>query len=247
MLPFVAIPTLGRSDTITHKTLKYLKRSGYPAEKIHLFVADEKEFDVYTKAVPQELYGEIIVGRRGLKEQRNFITSFYPEDEIIIQMDDDIKNISGAYSFMSLVNMGVDMLSIRTGGLWGIMPNNDARRFKDNTTTHLSFIIGCFFIMRNHKNITITYSEKDDVERSILYFKRYGQVFRFQASGVDTGYGKGVGGLQTPGRADRRDAEVTRFKTEFPEYVTVVDKKGIRDVVLNWRTPAPKFERLPST
>jgi hypothetical protein len=234
-IPFVAIPTLGRSDTITHKTLKYLKRSGYPAEKIHLFVADEKEFDVYTKAVPQELYGEIIVGCLGLKEQKNFITSFYPEDEIIIQMDDDVKSISGPHSFMELVNMGVDALSVRTSGLWGVMPNNDTRRFKSNTTRHLSFIIGCFFIMRNHKSIKVTYSEKDDVERSILYFKRYGQVLRYQGSGVDTGYGKGEGGLQTPGRAERRDAEVVRFQTEFPGYVSVVDKKGIADVVLNWR------------
>ena len=241
-LPFIAIPTLGRSDTITQKTLKYLKKSGYPAEKIHLFVANHKEFDIYTK-IPKDLYGEIIVGCMGLKEQKNFITSFYPEDEIIIQMDDDVKAISGTQPFLDLVKMGVDMLSLRTGGLWGIMPNNDTRRFKPNTTTHLSFIIGCFFIMRNHKSIKITYSEKDDVERSILYFKRYGQVFRYQGSGVDTGYGKGEGGLQTPGRAERRDLEVARFQTEYPEYVSVVDKKGIKDIILNWRAKT----NLPET
>ena len=233
-LPFIAIATLGRSDTITQKTLKYLKKSGYPAEKIHLFVANDKEFEIYSK-IPEDLYGEIIVGCMGLKEQKNFITSFYPEDEIIIQMDDDVKAISGTYSFLDLVRMGTDALSAGTAGLWGVMPNNDTRRFKPNTTTHLSFIIGCFFIMRNHKDIKVTYSEKDDVERSILYFKKYGQVFRYQGSGVDTGYGQGTGGLQTPGRAERRDLEVVRFQTEYPEYVSVVDKKGIKDILLNWR------------
>ena len=82
----------------------------------------------------------------------------------------------------------------------------------------------------------MTYTEKEDMERSILYFKRYGQVLRYQNAGVATTYGKGKGGLQTPGRPERIKAEILRFQTEYPEYVGVVDKKGVQDIILNWRS-----------
>ena len=235
MLPFVAIPSYKRAQTISKKTLSFLRDSRYPADRIHIFVADEEEFKEYNRLVSENLYGELIVGVKGLKEQRNFISSFYPEDEIIIQMDDDVITIKSILPFLTLVEIGVNSLYGRTAGLWGVLPNDDGRRFKDATTSHLAHILGSFFIIRNHRDIQMTYTEKEDMERSIVYFRRYGKVLRYQNAGVATTYRKGEGGLQMPGRLDRIKLEIARFHQEYPEYVKSVEKKGVPDIVLKWR------------
>lgn len=232
--PYIAIPSYKRSDTIASKTLKFLHLSGYPASRIHIFVADDEEYKLYS-ALDEELYDEIIIGVKGLKDQRNFISSFYAEDEIIIQMDDDVKGIRCDLTFLQLVDIGLASLEYRTAGLWGVMPNDDARRFKNATTRHLTHILGSFFMIRNHKDVKITHTEKEDMERSIIYFRRYGQVLRYQNAGVVTTYGKGKGGLQTPGRDERIKSEILRFQTEYPDYIKIADKKGVQDIILNWR------------
>lgn len=239
MLPYIAIPSYKRHQTISKKTLGFLRDSRYPASKIHIFVADDDEYGLYNKELSEDLYGTIIVGVKGLKEQRNFIASFYEEDEIIVQMDDDVIGIKSILSFLTLIEIGVNSLYGRTAGLWGVLPNDDGRRFKDSSTTHLAHILGSFFIIRNHRDMNMTYTEKEDMERSIIYFRRYGQVIRYQNAGVATKYGKGEGGLQTPGRLDRIKVEITRFHTEYPEYVRSVEKKGVPDIILNWRVKPP--------
>ena len=244
MFPYIAIPSYNRSDTIGQKTLKFLHLSGYPPSRIHIFVADDDEFKKYTDALDEDLYDEIIVGVKGLKDQRNFITSFYKEDEVIIQMDDDVKGIRCQMTFLQLVDLGLSSLEYRTAGLWGVMPNDDARRFKDATTKHLTHILGSFFMMRNHKNIQITHTEKEDMERSILYFRRYGQILRYQNAGVCTTYGKGTGGLQSDkDRSNNIKAGIQNLITLYPDCCKIVDKKGIQDIVLNWRA-APQTKTL---
>lgn len=235
MLPFIAIPSYKRANSISKKTLKFLQVSNYPVDRIHIFVANEEEFQDYKRLVSEDLYGEIIVGVKGLMEQRNFISSFYKEDEIIIQMDDDVITIKSSISFLTLVEIGVNSLYGRTSGLWGVLPNDDGRRFKDATTKHLTHILGSFFIVRNHRNIKITHTEKEDMERSILYFRRYGEVLRYQNAGVATTYRKGTGGLQITDRVDTMKAGIQNLITQYPEYCRVVQKKGIPDIVLNWR------------
>lgn len=247
MLPFIAIPSYKRAGSISKKTLKFLQVSEYPVDRIHIFVADEEEFLDYKRLVSEELYGEIIVGVKGLAEQRNFISSFYKEDEIICQMDDDVITIKSSIPFLTLIEMGVAALYGRTAGLWGILPNDDGRRFKDNSTTHLSHILGSFFLIRNHRDIKITHTEKEDMERSILYFRRYGKVIRYQNAGVATTYRKGAGGLQTPDRLDKIKAGILNLTTKYPECCRLVNKKGLQDVILNWRVEAPLPYTLPQS
>jgi hypothetical protein len=237
MLPRLAIPSYKRSDTISGKTLKFLKDSNYPADKINIFVASYDEWERYNNAVDPDLYNEIIIGRPGLMEQRNFITEFYPEDEIIVQMDDDVKTIKSTLPLLSIVEMGVEHLEYRTAGLFGVLPIDDGRRFKQNITKHLTHILGSFFVCRNHKNILITHTEKEDMERSVLYFKRYGQVLRYQGAGVCTNYGKGTGGLQADvNRQTNITTGITNMRNRYPEYISVVVKNDkTTDIILNWR------------
>jgi hypothetical protein len=234
-LPEVAIPSYRRYDTISSKTLAFLASVSYPADKITIFVADDEEAELYYKNVPRRLYGRLVVGVKGLMEQRNFITQFYPEDCIYIGMDDDVKKIDSSLHFIVLIENAVKKLEERKGGLWGVFPNDDKRRYADETTSHLTFIIGSFFVCRNHKDIQITYTEKDDYERSILYFKKYGEVYRYKGAGISTTYKKGEGGLQSDGRLFNMEEGVINLLNRYPGYCVRKNKKGMPDVALNWR------------
>jgi hypothetical protein len=238
MLPVIAIPTFRRANLISGLTLKFLREANYPPYLIRLFVASEEEKQLYETLVPRLLYYDIVVGVPGLKEQRNFITDYFDEDQIILQMDDDIKTIKTVpfMSFTDLVLKGVDAVE-KAVGLWGIMPNDDGRKMKEETTIHLAHIIGCFFIYRNHKEIRINTTEKEDFERSIQYFQTYGAVARYKGAGVATAYEKTPGGLQDPDgcRRERQIQGVQYMLDTYPEYVIAVNKTKGQDITLNWR------------
>ena len=234
MLPRVAIPSYKRSGIIANLTLGFLEHEGYPPDRIYIFVVPE-EVQLY-RALPAHLYREIVVGVPGLKEQRNFITNYFPEDEILIHMDDDISTIktSPAMSFLDLVRRGVAALGPEVG-IWGIMPNDDGRKMRANTTTHLAHLIGTFTICRNHSALQLTTAEKDDFERTILYFKKYGKVARYQGAGAVTKYEKTPGGLQSAGRRERMLLAIAYIIEKYPQFVKRVMKPKGEDIILDWR------------
>lgn len=93
----VAIPSLKRSETISQKTLKVLKKYKFPTKRIYIFVANQEEKEIYTKALNNNTtsrqHYNIVVGKMGLANQRNFIRNYFPEKTHILSMDDDISDI----------------------------------------------------------------------------------------------------------------------------------------------------------
>jgi hypothetical protein len=89
----IAIPSFKRSDIIQTHTLALLNKNNIKPEYITIFVANQEENDIYKKTIPSNLYNNIVIGLEGLKNQRNFINDYYPEDKYIVEMDDDIKTI----------------------------------------------------------------------------------------------------------------------------------------------------------
>lgn len=232
----VAIPTYKRSDSIASKTLKYLKSVNYPANLIYLFVVAEEE-QLY-RALPADLYGHIVIGPVGLCAMRNRIADFFDEGEIIMQFDDDVSGIKSPLPFSDIFQILYKGLTDKDApcGLAGVLPNNDTRRFKNSQTMHLAHILGSFFMCRNHKDIKITHTEKEDKQRSILYFKKYGRVLRYQNAGVSTSYRGGTGGLQSEGRDLRIEGEIESLMRLYPEYCKIVDKKSDgKDIALLWQ------------
>jgi hypothetical protein len=235
MLPRVAIPTYQRHATIVKKTLKYLNDEGYPPPLIYLFVASEEEKEIYENTVHFYMYGHIVVGEPGLVNQRNFITRFFDDDEVIVCMDDDIERIVCS-DFKELVTYGCTLLKERQGGLFGIRPNDDKRLFTYDTTTHLAFIIGSFYIKRNHHDIVLTQEQKHDYEMSILYFLRYKRMYRYSGAGVKTKYFGNLGGLgMNPERTGIMQRCVDALVARYPGACTSKTKKGLPDLLLNWR------------
>ena len=78
------IPSYNRPNKI--KTIELLKKNNIDIKQIYIFVVEE-EFEEYKKHYPEY---KIIIGEKGLVNQREFINNYFKEGTKIVSMDDDI-------------------------------------------------------------------------------------------------------------------------------------------------------------
>ena len=86
----IAIPSYNRHESINNKSLKVLYNAGYKPDIIDLFVANSDQYKLYRKVVHDDI--NIIIGK-GLKNIREFIIDYYPENMELLCMDDDVPMI----------------------------------------------------------------------------------------------------------------------------------------------------------
>ena len=89
----IAIPSYNRPELIQVKTLALLNKHNINPKLINIFVSDREQYDLYKSKLPNSLYNKLIIGVKGLKNQRNYINNYYPEGYHIVEMDDDIDKI----------------------------------------------------------------------------------------------------------------------------------------------------------
>lgn len=209
----IVIPSLGRYDNV--KTLSQLRKLECD---IYLFVVEE-EYLFYEKNYSN--YCKIIIGKHGLKEQRNFITNYFDEGEILVCMDDDIDQI---YQDLSIeLPKAIEYLSQSNLGLMTFNPTN---MYMARTTGYKEgcyFGIGTFHILKNHRDFQLKYNQGDDFERSILYLKIYGKNIRNFNIYFKSKYTKNKGGFQRniPDYVN----ETNRLAFEYRDYICFKDKK----------------------
>ena len=86
----IVIPSYNRAELLNKKTLKVLNDYHISRNIIYVFVANQEEEEIYKKTLNKDFYGHLIVGVKGLKNQRNFISSYFKEGNEILNLDDDI-------------------------------------------------------------------------------------------------------------------------------------------------------------
>lgn len=89
----IVIPTYKRYELLNTHTLSTLERHKININKIFIFVANSNEEKNYKKTLDSKYHKNIIVGKKGLKNQRNFINSYFPEMQCIVEIDDDVEEI----------------------------------------------------------------------------------------------------------------------------------------------------------
>jgi len=243
----IAIPSYQRVEAIINKTLATLKKGGVAAHFIHIFVANDAECAAYKAAVPKDLYGKIVVGKKGITPQRKFIVKYFKEGTKIVSIDDDVEK------FLKLSRDGQKLIEFKVGDLdkffrkafdaieakglfiWGIYPMRYAYYMKHNVTTDLRLILGTAygFVCRHDRDLIPTVTEKEDYENTILHYLKDGGVMRFNDICLKTIY-YSPGGL---GRMDNRFAineeAAKQLKVKYPDYVTIYERKnGMKEVRL---------------
>jgi hypothetical protein len=191
------IPTYDRSDRF--ETLKFLKDNNISLDDIYIFLANEEEKMKYINSFGDDY--NFIIGVLGLSNQRNFMSNYFDEDEILVYMDDDIENITHKEdkSFIEWIKECISYLESCDCGLLSVSPSVNPFFFNNNNSASFKkgnyYAIGAFYICKNDRNITL--SENiilEDWERSIKYLLKYGSTIRYNDVLLKTKY-FGKGGL----------------------------------------------------
>lgn len=206
----IAIPSYQREDILQQKSLKYLKECNIPSKIIDIFVANEEEYALYKENLPQKLYGNLILGVEGLCNQRNFITDFYPNNQPLICMDDDIVELKVLNNgelirldekLNKVIEYGFHLMKTYNTSLCGIYAVDNPFFMSPTLSVGLYFCVGLFHWRINDKSPTqrLTISNKDDYERTIKTYLKKGRVIRFDNITATTNYYNEKGGLQSNG------------------------------------------------
>jgi len=251
----VAIPSYSRADQLTKKTLQTLHNLSIPKEKIFVFIVQDQEEEYIAKTNP-EYFHKFVIGEKGIVAQREFIENYFPEGTRIISFDDDIESIDLSLTeFQSAYEFFMEAFATceREGAfIWSVYPvfNPFFRKARIPVTTGLSFAIGAFYGFINRPNtpelvvVVDRSGNKEDVEKSIRYWKKDGKIVRFNRVGFKTkcfGNG-GLGGLNERMAAQKQNA--LAINEAFPENTRIkIRKNGLYEIVL--REHPPKKERKP--
>jgi len=217
-----AIPSYKRVDILRTHTLAFLERNNIDIEKVFVFVVPE-EYNLYKVAFPEY---QIISGRVGLKEQRNFISEYFSEGELIVSIDDDINDLIvkkdnqllSVNNFEEVVVKGFSDIRNSGASLFGFYPTINKLWMSDTVSEGFKFIIGSCFGYIN-RGIIRTITEKDDYEFSVLNYIRDKKVLRYNYISIKTKYYKNPGGLQEySNRKEEQERAVKYLVEEYPEY-----------------------------
>jgi hypothetical protein len=230
----IVIPSYKRSTKLKNETLNTLSRFEVEKSIINIFVVEE-EYDEYKKINPEH---NIIIGEKGLVNQRRFIENYYKEGDLLLFLDDDITDIDLlGKNFNDFVMEGFRECMKHNSYIFSIYPvwNKYFREKQKYMTTCLNYCIGAFYgIINRNEKVILDNDQKEDVERSIKYFLKDGIVIRFNQIGFKTKY-YSVGGLGSlKERMNEIINEVEKMCELYPTYgKKKIRKNGIHEFVLN--------------
>jgi len=221
----IAVRSYARSSIFPHKTYAMLKHNGL-TDRLYIFVANATEKRLYEAALAGQTYKAIIVGKLGGANAIRAICRYFPIDQRIAFMDDDLdrffdfdrhgtfrgnSSVLGEYlddgfETIDRHGCGAFTFSFMSNKFW--LKDKPFKEFRPFT------LAGNFFCTRNRPEmITTEFSHGDDLVRSVRYLEKYGGVLVYWWGGFVTHYGKEEGGLQASGNrgADtlRKTAEVS--------------------------------------
>jgi hypothetical protein len=234
----IAIPSYKRPETLRDKTLKVLAEYNIPAAKITVFLADEEQRQIYKGILRPGTYGKLVVGIVGMGAIRNFISEYYPIGTMIVNIDDDIKGFL-EYSpttprkerrlrnLITVIQRGFEECKAAGARLWGVYPVANGFFMKPKISTDLKYIIGSFWgcINPGIREVKITLDDKEDYQRSILYYIADGAVVRLNFVSPLSSYYKEPGGMQEERTKQRVEKSARWLVKKYPEYASLNPNK----------------------
>ena len=268
----IAIPSYKRHTTLKKKTMKVLEYYKISPSIIHIFVANKEEEALYRNELDEGSYGKIIVGKKGIKEIRNFMANYFKENEKIVYLDDDLSKIWECVttidgvpknkkdnkliqlkSFNQFVKNAFK-LSEKTGYKnWGVYPTDNPFFMKPThkNNSHISydlkFLIGFFTGVINCKKAEVrTISDKEDYERTIKYYLNDGGVIRFNNISCNTKCYKEPGGIQANRKKENSRINANKLIKKYPNLVSINEsrKSGFVEIRLRDKSTSSKNDKL---
>tara|TARA_R110000764_G_scaffold35138_1_gene78450 strand:- start:2327 stop:3793 length:1467 start_codon:yes stop_codon:yes gene_type:complete len=215
----IAIPSYKRSDIIENKVLKLLAKHSINKSKIFIFV-EESEIETYKLVLPEY---QIVKGAKGIGKQREAISDYFPTNEFIVSIDDDVCDILDHGK--SLINLDIfimdtfNLLLDNQLTLAGVYPVNNEFFCKNTITCDNRFLIGQLKMFINKKQIERRHYELlEDYENTLKHYIYSSGVIRYNYITLKANYNSGKGGLKEYRTLERKLEEVKKFVIEYPDY-----------------------------
>lgn len=201
----IVIPSYNRAETLLKKTITLIDKHNIPAQIVYIFVANEDEKQKYSETLPEKYIDRIIIGVKGMKNIRNFITDYFGEDEQLFYIDDDVVDIfylnnenklEPIRSLDSFITLGFSMCKKKSAKLFSIYPVQNPYFMKNNLILGLSYCMGGVYGVFNNPKLKVSVDNKEDFERSIQYFIN-GNTLRFNNVCCGTKGYSGAGGMKS--------------------------------------------------
>jgi hypothetical protein len=201
---------------------------------IDCFVSDENELKLYKEYSKYDV--NYILGVPTLKAQRNFIDFYYKVDERIIQFDDDVEGVYKKINdkrtelftdILTLAKLAFHECQKSGTKLWGICAVHNPFYMNNNISYNLKYVEGAVFgqIITHDKNLSVTLEDKEDFERSILYFHKYKCIVRLNGFSMETKFYTEPGGMQETRTEERVTKSALFLLKKWPQYCSLNDKK----------------------
>lgn len=226
----VVIISYKRHDMIQEKTLNMLKRYHVPASLIDIWVANNEEYEIYKKKVPSNLYNKIFIGEKGAYNARNCVRKHYPDNQLLLNLDDDIEEIlllkNGELKpigkdLIKLTKIAYKLMKTTQSKLCGIYAVNNAYFMSNTYSEGLYFCVAAMYWTLNDKSpeLNATLPEKDDYQTIIHHYIKYKKVIRLNNVTIKTNYYKGKGGMTEERTEERIKQAGTYLIQHYPNLV----------------------------
>jgi hypothetical protein len=261
----VAIPSYDRAEVCRDNVLTMLKNQNVKASQIDIFVANKEEAELY-KIIPTDMYRKIIIGKKGLLQQVQFIIKYYPEGQHIVRLDDDVKKIfkkvhTKAEQVSRKKMRVIKLLNLNTFftqafktlqkehlTLWGVNKTLNPYFMTDGYSTDLRLIVGAVngWINTHSKDYEFKLlkpenSIGEDIENTLIRYINDGGVLRFNDVGFMAGKVGQKGGIQSAMGNDKRMQVIKYnnklFTKHYGKYGEVVPNTNQGEVFMLYRNP----------
>lgn len=228
----IVIPSYLRHKELEEKTLKTLQRNNINPKRIYIFVADNEERLKYINYLDCKLYGQIIIGVKGIRNQRIFISKYFNQGEYIVSCDDDIedfyrlKMVDNKKTLETIKNIEYEIMrnfilcKNYDKYLWGVNGHHNPYWMNEDAVCGLYFCVGVFhgYINRHMEDLypNELSETKEDYEQVILFCKKDKGVIRRNDLAFKTKY-NAPGGLGQD-RFERNKIAQEYLTNKYPEY-----------------------------
>lgn len=218
----IAIRSYRRAHAIKKYTIGWLEQQGIPRSKIVLFVK-QREMDEYRAALGDD-YRYVDQGAEGLCLCNKKVQEYFADGEHVVLMDDDILRVIGQdrkpTALLPILRAGWNEMQSTRFRAWGLYPTPNPYFMKKDVTYGLRFLIGNLVGFINDRQMPMPTNEcREDYERTILHYERYGGVVRFDKWSTVAKLFSGKGGNVDMRTADKMEQSCADLLARYPQYV----------------------------
>jgi len=227
----IVIPSYNRLELIKEKTLKTInKYFNNNNNNIEIYVFTPNDYSSINN-----IYPRVKIHRccSGLVNARTKIMKHFKKGDYLLFMDDDIDDIIMKKNNTDIYNEICNDFNIMKKNkiyLGGICPCRNV--YLTDTNYNLNFCVGSFYYLINDKYYLDIPDEYEDYERSLLYYIKYGNVYRNNNILVNTKYESNNGGMFSLDRYNNKSRRSIELLYKYPNYVILNKKKNYLGIKL---------------